>query len=125
MKDEKELGKAIKEGQDTIVVEYDLAKKVLRIKATNKVAWGVCIAAICVAVGSVLTTVASGGIAAPVGAVVSMPAMAGAVAILGVGTAKTAVAIAVAAGSAGALNKLRDYDVEKISDTKIILHKRK
>ena len=33
MTTEKELGKALKEGQDTIEIEMDLCKKVIKIKA--------------------------------------------------------------------------------------------
>lgn len=33
MTTEKELGKALKEGQDTIEIEFDLCKKVIKIKA--------------------------------------------------------------------------------------------
>lgn len=36
--DEKELGSALKSGEDTIEVEGDLKDKVLRIKATGRVA---------------------------------------------------------------------------------------
>ena len=39
---------------------------------------------------------------------------------LGVGTATSAVMIAVVATGSGALNKLRAYKIEKISDDKII-----
>ena len=50
--------------------------------------------------------------------------MAAPMTILGAGVATSAVAIAVAAGNVNVLNKLRDYDLEKISDTKVILHKK-
>lgn len=36
---EKDLGEAVNNEQDTIEIEGDLGKKVLRIKATGKVAW--------------------------------------------------------------------------------------
>jgi len=37
---EKELGEAIKNGQDYIEVEGDLVKKVFKCKANGKVVWG-------------------------------------------------------------------------------------
>lgn len=40
MTDEKELGKALKEEQDEIIIESDLVNKVFKIKATGKAAWG-------------------------------------------------------------------------------------
>ena len=47
----KELGKAIKEEKDTIIIgRRALAKKVVRIKATGKVAWGIAFGAIGVSV---------------------------------------------------------------------------
>ncbi|MED9968304.1 MAG: hypothetical protein UFJ18_16240 [Blautia sp.] len=120
MRDEKELGKALKEKRDTIEIEGDLVRKVFKIKITGKVAWGVCIAAITVAVTWMLT----GGVAMPVSNIAALPVLAAPIGVLGTGTTVSAVAIAVAAGGVGALNLLRDYDIEKISDTKAILHKR-
>lgn len=38
-----ELGKAIKNNEDTIEIEGNLKNEVFRIKATGKVAWGVCL----------------------------------------------------------------------------------
>ena len=45
VKTSKQLGQAIKEEKETIEIEGDLAAKVIRIKATGKVAWGVAAAA--------------------------------------------------------------------------------
>lgn len=66
----------------------------------------------------------TGGTALPISGFVGIPAMAGAVGVLGVPTATSALAIAVAGGGVGVLNKLRDYRIEKISDDKIILHRK-
>lgn len=120
MYDEKDLGNDIKNNKDKIEIEGDLAKKVIKIKATGNVAWGICIAAIAIAVAMIIAGTVTGGAST----VVALPAMAGAVGILGTGTATSAVAIAVAAGGVGALNKLRNYKMEKISDTKIILRRK-
>ncbi len=59
---EQELGEALKNDTDTIVIEGDLAKKVVRIRATGKVAWAIAIGAIAIAVG---IAIASGGAGAP------------------------------------------------------------
>lgn len=120
MRDEKELGKALKEKQDRIEIEGDLVNKVFKIKITGKVAWGVCIGAIAVAVGWCVT----GGVVLPGSAVAALPVLAGPIAILGTGPAVSAVLIAAAAGGVGALNSLRDYDLERISNTKAILRRR-
>lgn len=124
MTDEKELGRAIKRGDDTIEITGDLKEKVVKIKVTGKVAWLVCIGAIGVAITSIVVTAGSGGVASVPSALISMPALAGAVGILGGSTTITAVTIAIVGGGVGALNKLRGYRIEKISDEKIILHKR-
>ena len=117
MTDAKDLASAIKHEQSTIEVEGDLAKHVIRIKVTGPVAWGVCIAAITVAVASIVAAPETAGTSSFIG----LPAMAGATATLGMGTTIAAVTIAVAGGGVGILNKLRDYDMEKISDDKVIL----
>lgn len=124
MTNEKELGEAIKNGEDYIEIEGDLRKKVFKIKSKGKISWAVVIAGTTVAVTSIIATAATGGTAAPASALVTTPALAGAVGVLGVPTTISAIGIAVAGGGVGALNKLRDYDIEKISDDKVILHKK-
>jgi hypothetical protein len=111
---EKELGDALKNNQDSIEIEGDLSKKVIRIKATGTVAWAVAIGAIGIAV---VLTVGSGGTAAPAAGLVGF----GAVSVLGVSAATSAVAIAVAAGGVGALNSLRKYKIVSQSDNKVVL----
>lgn len=111
---EKELGEALKNNQDRIEIEGDLSRKVLKIKATGKVAWAVAIGAIGIAV---VITVGSGGTAAPAAGVVGF----GAVSVLGVSAATSAVAIAIAAGGVGALNSLRQYKIVSKSGNKVVL----
>ncbi len=45
--------------------------------------------------------------------------------ILGTGVTTTAIAVAVSAGGVGVLNKLRDYEIEEVSNTKAILKLKK
>lgn len=113
---EEDLAKALEQGQDSIEIEGDLAKQVVRIKATGTVAWAVAAGAIGVAV---VLAVGSGGAAAPASAVVG----AAAVGTLGFSAAAAAVAIAVAAGSVGVLTTLRSYDIVSQSDDRLILKK--
>lgn len=117
IKDEKELGEALKNEQDTIEIEGNLKKKVLRIKATGKVAWAVALGAIGVAV---IVVMGSGGTAAPAAGVVGI----GAVSVLGLSAATSAVAIAVAAGGVGALNSLRRYKIVRQDGDKLVLSRR-
>ncbi len=66
-----ELGKAIKNKEDTIEIEGDLKNQVIRIKATGKVAWGVCVVSLGVAVIAYLSIPAATAGATPVGGAVS------------------------------------------------------
>lgn len=124
MTTEKELGEALKREQDVIEIEFDLVKKVLKIKSMGKVAWAVCITAITVAVSCAVVAVSTGGTTALPDAFIATPAMATLASVLGLPTAISAVIIAVAGGGAGALNKLRNYRMEKISDEKVILYRK-
>lgn len=123
MTTEKELGEALKNGKDTIEIEGDLCKKIFKIKATGKVAWGVCIGCIVVACTMAVVTLSSGGTAAPITGPTAAVTLGAAASVWGLPTAITATGIAMAGGGVASLKKLRKYRIEKISDTKIILHK--
>ena len=125
MKTEKELGEALKREEDTITIEGDLVKKVIKIHGTGKPAWGLAIGAIGVAVVSVVATVATAGTSTPATGSAALISGDAAATVLGVPTAVSAVSIAVAAGGVGALNKLRDYNLTKINDNKVILKRKK
>jgi len=121
IKTEKELGEALKNGESTIEIEGDLSKKVIRIKATGKVAWVIAIGAIGLAVAATIAAAPSGGsslvahfAAAPIAAA----------ALGGPAVATSAVMIAVAAGGTAALSKLRKYDITEKDDGRVILTKK-
>ena len=124
MTTEKELGEALKRGDSTIVVEFELANKVIRIKATEKGVWALCVGAIGVAAVCGVVTISTAGTATVPSAFIATPAIATASGVLGMSTAISARGIAIAGGGVGALNKLRGYRVEKVSDEKVILHKK-
>jgi hypothetical protein len=115
---EKELGKAIKSEVDTIYVEGDLKNKVIKIKATGKVAWGVCAASLAVAIALIVSVPKQAGAAAATGGATAMVSSLTFVAgetVAGTATASIlgsaaipAIMIGVAAGGVGALNTLRD-----------------
>ena len=125
----KELGQAIKEEKDTIEIEGDLVRRVIKIKATGKVAWGVCIGALGVAITLVLTQPATTaidistlGTSALVKSFVATSSGVVAVSTLGsVSAVSTAIGIGVAGGGVAALNNLRDYRLEKKGNNKINL----
>lgn len=123
MTTEKELAEALKKNPDTIEIEGDLARKVIKIKATGAVAWGACLVMISFCAISVAATVATAGTAAPATTIPTTFSLGVAATTWGVPTATTAVSIAIA-GGIRSLDKLRKYKLTKISDEKIRLTKR-
>lgn len=126
-KTERELGEALKSGEDTIYVEGRLGKAVIVIKATGKIAWAVCAISLTVAILSYMATVPT---------VAINPPAAGAKALLGtisVGASATvlgnatvaAVLIGVAAGGIGGLTTLRDrYKIAEKNDNYLVLKRK-
>jgi uncharacterized integral membrane protein len=119
---EKELGEALKKNANRIEIEGDLARKVIRIKATGKVAWAVCFGALTLAIIAVIATVGTGGAAASAAVASGIIAGPAAIGVLGAPAAGAAIAIAVAGGGAGILNKLRKYKLIK-KGNKVVLEK--
>ena len=124
----KELAEAIKNKEDTIYIEGDLKNKVIRIKATGKVAWGVCAAALGAAIACYIATPAATAVTTPVGGTFSFVSgvTATSVAAATLGTAVVpAIVIGVAAGGIGALNTLRDqYKIVEKDDKYIKLQRK-
>lgn len=118
MVDEKELGKALKEGQNRIEIEGDLAKKVFKIITIDEPEWTVCSPDISTRVRDILYRFISRPIALS-----EIVAEKHTEQVLGVETRNSAILIAKAAGGAEVLDKLRDYKLQKISDNYVILTK--
>jgi hypothetical protein len=121
----KDVGEAIKKEADTIEMsrESEAGKTVYKIKVTGNVAWGVCFAALAVAIVAIIVIPVTGGASAiPAGAAgfIGTPIVVG---VLGGPAAAGAIVIAVAGGGAGILNKLRGYKMEE-KNGKIILTKK-
>lgn len=116
VKTEEELAQAMKDEEDAIIIEGDLANKTIKLKATGTVAWGIALAAIIIAVGT-----ASSGVGIPVAATSAFAATG----VLGISTTTTAIAIAVAAGGVGILNSMRDdYKIVEESSNRVVLKRR-
>lgn len=117
--DEKELARAVKNKVDLIIVEFDLAKKVFRIKATGKVAWAIAIGGI---IAVIATIVGTSGLAIPLAATTfGIPA----VSILGLPATVAAVNIALAGRGSRTLNKLRrEYEVVEYKDNRLVLRRK-
>lgn len=118
--DEKELRDALQAGTDSIEIEGNLKDKVVRIKASGKVAWVIALGAIAVAVIVALShTLANAGNANKV--LMESPTLAP---HLGLGIVWILLGIAVVATTLAMLNKFRGYKLEKVSNTRIILRKK-
>ena len=122
---EAELGEALKNKEDVIEIEGDLANKTFKIRAVGSVAWVIAIGAISIAVYGAIATVGTGGASAPVTATAAFGVAPVAVAAMG-GSAVTytAISVAIAAGGVGALTALRRYKQISRSPNKLILKRK-
>lgn len=66
VKNEKELGEALKNKEETIEITGDLAKKTIKIRATGRVAWVVAFGAIGISAYAAISTIPTGGTSAPI-----------------------------------------------------------
>lgn len=124
VKTAKDLGKALRDDIDEIEIEGDLVAKVIKIRATGRVAWAVAFAAIGIAALSAYATIGTGGASTPVTGTVTAGLTGAAAGVLGVPAAAAAIGIAVAAGSVGMLTRLRKYKEISRSGESLILRKR-
>ncbi|EDO8526933.1 hypothetical protein GTH14_04250 [Campylobacter jejuni] len=128
VKKEEELAKAINDNKNYMEIEGDLANNIFKIKATGNVTWVIALGSIGLAAVAIIyhsknnssshgskLSFAAGGIGVATAGV--------AVSILGLATTISAIKIATAGNGKEILEKLRDYRMEKISDTKLILKK--
>lgn len=120
----KELGQALKNKEESILIEGDLANKVIRIKATGKLAWGITIAAITTSVAAILLKTTSGGLATPITSAAIFTSAPAAIAVLGPAAAKSAILIAIAGGGVGVLHTLRKYKIVEQSTELLKLKKK-
>ena len=119
-RNEKELGKALKNEVDEIEISADLETNVYKIKARGKVAWLVALGAIGTAVAFLLASPETMGISA----IAAAPTfLAASTALGGASVATSAIMIAVAAGGVGALNSLRNYNLVKENGKAILRRK--
>lgn len=125
---EKDLANAIKRNQNEITIVGDLSKKIIKIKATGKIAWVIAIGAVSVAVIAALKTpiIAAGGPPAlAVDGIVATTSAGAAVSIWGVATTVAAISICVAGGSVSILKKLYEgYNIVSKGDGYVKLQKK-
>lgn len=124
-----ELGKAIERNENSITVEGDLAKMTVKITGVGQVAWLIAGGAIAVAIVAILAMPAAPAAGSP-GLIAESVALgaggAAAVSVLGVSATVAAISMGVGAKSKNVVKKLRDnYNIQKISDSKVILTRKK
>lgn len=119
VKDEEELGKALKNNEETIEMKGNLARRICRIWNMDKLLWCLCLACLTVAVAALIASPAIGGIPAVAGFVSGTPAAA----ILGVPVAESAVLIAISGGSVRVLKQLRGYRMKRFDESHIVLYR--
>lgn len=119
---EKELADAVKSGASTIEIEGDLAKKVVKIRATGPVAWGLVAASLA---GGYMFLKLTATVPVPQAKMAFAAASAGsgaaALTILGVSASTAAFALTRAYGSAEGLKKIRAYKQLSYIDGKLVL----
>jgi hypothetical protein len=119
---EKELADAVKSGASTIEIEGDLAKKVVKIRATGPVAWGLVAASLA---GGYMFLKLTATVPVPQAKMAFAAASAGsgaaALTILGVSASATAFALTRAYGGAEGLKKIRAYKQLSYIDGKLVL----
>lgn len=120
----KELGTAISNNDNQIIIEGSLGDAVITINAIGPVAWAVAIGAIGVAIAGIAITAGTAGAGAPVGAASELVAAPALIATLGsASTATTAIGIAAAGGGVGVLSSMRRYKAKR-EGGKVVLTKR-
>lgn len=133
VKTSKELGIAIKNGENEIKVEGDLQKRVLRIRAVKPALWGIVAASIAAGVTLMLATPAATTATAPIAGIGGIISFKGSVilsstaaTILGIKATTVAIGVAIATGGGtAALTKLREkYTVNEKNSQYIILKKK-
>ncbi len=122
VRDEEEFGQAVREGNDRIELEGDLAAKVKKLYKINLALWSFCLVCLGVAIIALMQVPITGGASGVVSLVAGTPAAA----ILGTEAAVTAVMIGVAGGGIGVLKKLRrDYRIATGKNGRIIVYLKK
>jgi hypothetical protein len=122
VKTEEELAEAIKVGASTIEIEGDLSKKVVKIRGTGPVAWGIVAASLAGGYMFLKMTAVAPAPQAKFGfAAAGAASGAGAMTILGVSASVAAAGIARAYGSPAALKRLRSYKQISYQNDKLVL----
>lgn len=120
----KELGTAISNDENQIIIESGLGDAVIAINAVGPVAWAVALGAIGVAIAGIVVTAGTAGTGAPVGLVSEGLAAPALIASLGsASTTTTAIGIVAAGGGVGVLTYMCKY-MAKRECGKVILTKR-
>ena len=73
VENEKELGKALKDGKEKIEIKGDLAKRMKKIYELDQVLWGICFVCLTVTVAVFLTMPATAGVSSAISLAAGTP----------------------------------------------------
>ena len=118
VKDEKELGKALKNEEEEIELRGELAKKMKKIYQLDQTLWCLCLVCLAVTVTALLAAPATAGTST----VVSLTAGTPAAAIIGIPSAVSAVLTAAAGGGIHILSRMRRRMMKQLDNGHIILY---
>jgi hypothetical protein len=127
-----QLGEAVKRRDSEIIIEGELARGVIRIKATGAIAWALAAASLATAVGLYLATPVATVTTAPVGGAgggvlfgAGTVAAGTAAGVIGLNAVTVAIGVAIAAGGFGAVTALRNqYKIKEKADNRLVLEKK-
>lgn len=122
VENEKELGKALKEGEEMIELNGELAKRMKKIYELDQLLWGICLICLTATVTVFFAMPATAGASS----VISLAAGTPAAAAVGLPATVTAVLTAVSGGGIHILKRMRKaYTMEQLDDRYIILCRKK
>lgn len=120
---EKDLGKAIKEKKKIIEIRGVLKNRVYSIKSVEKSIQNECATQISMAVLFLQEMTNADGITTPVSVLTGTPILEKIASILGISNAFSSIMIAMAGGGVGILNQLRSYQIDQMTEEKIVLRR--
>lgn len=117
VKDEVQLGIALKNNEKQIDIEGELVQRVLTIKHTSEIPWAMALGAVTVPI----TTLTLMGPYRKVSFGLHSYTAPTAIGIIGAKATETAIEIGVSGGGVSALNKLRSYKIASQDDEQLSL----
>ena len=121
VENEKELGEAIDNREETIEVKGRLVPRIKKIWFMDRMLWGLCLVCLAVAITALVAMPSTGGTSAALSLVAGTPAAC----FMGAPAAATAVLTAAAGSGIATLKELRyGYRLKCISSERVVLYRK-